>query len=78
MSTDGRVPRYARQDSTQTLQEGLAEYYALNPNLLDPQALSSAAAVLFKRHDATNVSGVTLVERGLIGLGAAVGHDPAP
>jgi hypothetical protein len=43
------------QDSTQTLREGLAEYGARNPRLLDPADLPAAAAELFRQHDAAHV-----------------------
>jgi len=48
-------PRYARQESEQTLREGLEEYYSLNPDLLNPENMSEDAAILFRRHDVTHV-----------------------
>ena len=64
------MPRYIEQDSTQTLREGLGEYYAHNPGLLDPAAMSDGAAVLFRQHDAghvvfgcdTSLRGETLID----------------
>ena len=45
-----------RQDSRQSLREGLEEYRALNPSLLDPEDLPADAAILFRRHDVTHVA----------------------
>jgi ubiquinone biosynthesis protein Coq4 len=53
MTADG--PEYARQDSPQTLREGLAEYRARNPGLLDPGEMAAEAAALFRQHDAAHV-----------------------
>lgn len=47
--------RYTLQTSSQTLREGLAEYYEHNPALLDPARLDFAAARLFRQHDAAHV-----------------------
>jgi hypothetical protein len=49
------APDYARQDSPQTLREGLAEYRACNPGLLDAGAMGGKAAALFRQHDAAHV-----------------------
>jgi hypothetical protein len=73
-------PRYTRQDSEQTLREGLAEYYRLNPNLLNPEDMPAEAAILFRRHDVTHVvfgcdtslRGETLVDTWTI-LGTTAG-----
>jgi ubiquinone biosynthesis protein Coq4 len=48
-------PRYARHDSPQTLRDGLAEYRAANPGLLDPAGMDPEAAALFRQHDAAHV-----------------------
>ncbi len=63
-------PQYTRQDSPQTLREGLAEYRACNPRLLDPGDMDAVEAALFRQHDAahvvfgcdTTVRGETLVD----------------
>ncbi len=63
-------PRYLDPTSTQTLGEGLAEYYAVNPGLLDPHGLPPGAAEMFRRHDAghvvfgcdTSLRGETLID----------------
>ena len=47
--------RYASQASSQSLREGLAEYYERNPALLDPAQLDAASAELFRQHDAAHV-----------------------
>ena len=55
----GRVnaasPRYLEQNSSQTLKEGLSEYYEVNPGLLEPSELPTAVAQLFRQHDAGHV-----------------------
>lgn len=50
-----RAPEYGRQDSEQTLGEGLAEYRARNPGLLDAEQMGAEAAALFRQHDAAHV-----------------------
>jgi len=52
--------RYQRQGSPQTLREGLAEYYATNPNLFSPEQLASDESLgqlgrFFAAHDACHV-----------------------
>jgi hypothetical protein len=71
---------YRRQDSAQTLRDGLAEYYASNPGLLDPEGMTAEAAALFRQHDAahvlfgcdTTVRGETLVDTWTI-FGSSIG-----
>lgn len=46
---------YRRQDSPQTLREGLEEYYLANPGLLDPAELPERVSCLFRQHDAGHV-----------------------
>jgi hypothetical protein len=47
---------YQRQDSDQTLAEGLAEYYAANAGRVTrPADLPPASAALFRRHDTCHV-----------------------
>jgi hypothetical protein len=50
-----RRPQYLLQDSPQTLREGLDEYRACNPELLDPAGMTAEAAALFRQHDAAHV-----------------------
>jgi hypothetical protein len=76
----GDALEYTRQDSMQTLRDGLAEYYAANPRLLDPRALPADAARLFRQHDAahvvfgcdTSLRGETLVDTWTI-FGSSIG-----
>jgi hypothetical protein len=76
----GATLEYTRQDSAQTLREGLAEYYARNPGLLEPGALPADAAALFRQHDAahvvfgcdTSLRGETLVDTWTI-FGSSIG-----
>lgn len=48
-------PEYLEQSSAQTLAQGLSEYYAHNPGLLDPERLPPHAARLFRQHDVAHV-----------------------
>lgn len=76
----GESLRYVRQDSSQTLREGIDEYYARNPGLLDPAQLGSEASTLFRQHDAahvvfgcdTTVRGETLVDTWTL-FGSSIG-----
>lgn len=63
-------PEYTEQDSAQSLREGIAEYRARNPGLLDPSTLPPDAEALFRQHDAghvvfgcdTSLRGETLID----------------
>lgn len=47
---------YQLQDCTMTLEEGLAEYYRVNPGLDDPQGMDNPESALwFRLHDSTHV-----------------------
>ncbi|MBW4692319.1 MAG: hypothetical protein KME27_11190 [Lyngbya sp. HA4199-MV5] len=48
-------PRYIEKDSTQTLREGLEEYYALNPHLTPPSTQPPKFAKILLAHDAGHV-----------------------
>ncbi|MEP0914704.1 hypothetical protein NDI45_27770 [Leptolyngbya sp. GB1-A1] len=50
-----RRPRYIDKNSTQTLREGLAEYYALNPHITDPATQPSDFAKILRAHDVGHV-----------------------
>ncbi|UFP93291.1 hypothetical protein [Gloeobacter morelensis] len=53
---DGKArPLYLDKGSTQTLREGLEEYYAAYPNLTDPRELSEAFARIILAHDVSHV-----------------------
>lgn len=48
---------YQDQDTSLTLREGLAEYYASNPDLIDPaEASTPEIGEYFANHDATHVA----------------------
>ncbi len=50
-----QCPRYAEKFSTQTLREGLAEYYALNPHLTPPETQPPEFAKILRAHDVGHV-----------------------
>jgi len=50
-----QCPRYANRDSTQTLREGLAEYYALNPHITPPDTQPPEFAEILRAHDVGHV-----------------------
>jgi len=49
-------PRYKDKHSTQTLQQGLDEYYAVNPNVTNPKELPSEFAKILLAHDVSHVT----------------------
>jgi len=48
-------PRYMDKTSTQTLRQGLTEYYALNPNLTPPDSQPPEFAQILRAHDVGHV-----------------------
>lgn len=50
-NTMTRKPLYMDKHSTQTLREGLAEYYALNPHVTDPSTQPSGFGKILRAHD---------------------------
>lgn len=48
-------PLYMDKKSTQTLREGLAEYYALNPHVTDPATQPSDFCKILRAHDVGHV-----------------------
>ena len=48
-------PRYADRASTQTLREGLEEYYALNPHVTSPKTQPSEFAKILLAHDVGHI-----------------------
>lgn len=48
-------PRYMHRSSTQTLREGLAEYYALNPHVTPPETQPPEFARILQAHDVGHV-----------------------
>lgn len=47
--------KYQQQDSELTLREGIEEYYAANPHLLQPSKLADDGAQFFECHDRIHV-----------------------
>ena len=63
--------RYQDQDCPMTLCEGLREYYAGHPGLLQPDRMEADAARFFRSHDACHALfglDTTLVDEGLADL----------
>lgn len=48
-------PHYLDKSSTQTLRQGLEEYYAVNPNVTDPRTLPLEFAKILLAHDVSHV-----------------------
>jgi len=48
-------PHYTDKNSTQTLQKGLEEYYALNPNVTNPRELPPEFAKILLAHDVSHI-----------------------
>lgn len=48
-------PKYTNKNSTQTLRQGLEEYYAVNPNVTDPRELPPAFAKILLAHDVSHI-----------------------
>ena len=64
------------QQSTQTLAEGLAEYYQLNPGLVTGRGASSEAQEFFRCHDAVHVvfgCGTALSDEAIVKLASVFG-----
>jgi len=67
---------YQTKDTSQTLAEGLAEYYANYPELKRGEGLSPEAREFFHRHDVIHVlygCGVTLTEEAVVKLASIFG-----
>jgi hypothetical protein len=48
-------PEYTDKHSTQTLQQGLEEYYKINPSITDPRKLLPEFAQILLAHDVSHV-----------------------
>ncbi|MBD2732133.1 hypothetical protein H6G96_39285 [Nostoc sp. FACHB-892] len=48
-------PLYTNINSTQTVRQGLEEYYVVNPNVTDPRKLSPEFAKILLAHDVSHV-----------------------
>src|SRR5262245_43067078 len=55
MTTQRPLLGYKQRDAEMTLGDGLAEYYAQLPELLDPSSLPAEEAAFFRAHDVTHV-----------------------
>ena len=64
------------QQSTQTLAEGVAEYYQLNPGLVTGRGTSREAQEFFRCHDAAHVvfgCGTTLSDEAIVKVSSVFG-----
>jgi hypothetical protein len=48
-------PKYTDKNSTQTLGQGLEEYYTVNPNVTDPRELPPEFAKILLAHDVSHI-----------------------
>lgn len=67
---------FEQQDSPQTLAEGVAEYYRLNPGLAQGRGMSPAAQEFFRCHDAVHVvygCGNALNDEAIVKLSSVFG-----
>lgn len=48
-------PQYTDKNSTQTLQQGIEEYYAANPNITNPSKMPPDFARILFAHDVSHV-----------------------
>lgn len=69
MFIPGRCHRYQEPDTTMTLREGLAEYKAAHPELLDPEAFDNPkVGELFACHDPCHIvfgTNTDIVQEGM-------------
>lgn len=68
--------KFEQQQSTQTLAEGIREYFAANPDLAKGRSLSKEAAEFFRCHDAAHVvfgCGNTLDDEAVVKLSSIFG-----
>jgi hypothetical protein len=55
MNRSPQSPQYTDKASTQTLREGMAEYYALNPQVTPPETQPTEFAKILRAHDVGHV-----------------------
>lgn len=70
------VHRFQQQDSSLTLAQGLAEYFAANPALLDGRSASAEARYFFRCHDAVHVvygCGTSLPDEMIVKIASVFG-----
>ncbi|MBD0266617.1 MAG: hypothetical protein ICV78_29015, partial [Tolypothrix sp. Co-bin9] len=48
-------PQYTDKSSTQTLRQGIEEYYAVNPHVTNPSQMPPDFAKILFAHDVTHV-----------------------
>lgn len=84
-SSAGSAPkppfRYQAQDAGMTLAEGLAEYYAVHPQITRPDDLPPESAELFRHHDLCHVIfglDITLPDEGMADIRTMLGTDVGP
>lgn len=73
--------RYQAQDAGMTLAEGLAEYYAVHPQITRPDNLPPESAELFRHHDLCHVIfglDITLPDEGMADIRTMLGTDVGP
>lgn len=71
-----RMPAYQRQESQQTLAQGIEEYFAANPGLAQGRDMSAEAGKFFRCHDAAHVvfgCGTTLGEEAVVKIASILG-----
>lgn len=67
---------FERQDSRQTLADGILEYYQSNPGLARGRGMSPAAQEFFRCHDAVHVvygCGLSLIDEAVVKLSSIAG-----
>ncbi|MBP8310355.1 MAG: hypothetical protein KAY46_23970 [Burkholderiaceae bacterium] len=72
----GQAHRFESPTSTQTLAEGLAEYFAANPGLKRGESLSAEARAFFQAHDAVHVvygCGTSMSDEAVVKLASLLG-----
>lgn len=68
--------RYQQQHSTQTLAEGIAEYYSTNSVLIEGRSVSASAHEFFRCHDAVHVvfgCDTSLSDEAIVKIGSIFG-----
>ncbi len=73
---DAATHNFERQDSAQTLAQGLEEYFAANPGLDEARRMSPEAERFFRCHDAAHVvfgCGTTLDDEAVVKIASIFG-----
>ena len=72
----GRMHAFQRQDTRQTLAQGLEEYFAANPGLAKGRLMSPQAREFFRCHDVAHVvfgCGVALDDEAVVKIASILG-----